>query len=164
MTQQKKLVLLATLGSAALLFGAFGFQYIGGYLPCKMCLWQRWPHAAAIVIGAAVLAGGSRALIWLGVLAAALTAAIGFFHAGVEWGWWPGPASCTGGGLDMGAMSGSDLLSMDAPTGLVMCDEIVWSFGGLSMAGWNAILSVGLMGIWLLAARARQVRQVRRSA
>jgi disulfide bond formation protein DsbB len=148
------LTLLAALGSLAMLLGAFGFQHIGGYLPCKMCLWQRWPHAAAILIGALILLGGPRLLAWAGALAALTTAAIGAFHAGVEWGWWPGPSSCTGGGLDLGTMSGGDLLSMDAPTGLVMCDEIVWSLAGLSMAGWNAIISFGLVLIWVAAARA----------
>ena len=65
-------VLIATLGSAALLLGAFGFQHIGGYAPCQMCLWQRWPHAAAIAIGVIVLFGAPRALIWLGALSLAI--------------------------------------------------------------------------------------------
>ena len=60
-------VLLATLGSAALLLGAFAFQHLGGLAPCKLCLWQRWPHAAAIIIGIIVLFGAPRALIWFGV-------------------------------------------------------------------------------------------------
>jgi disulfide bond formation protein DsbB len=147
------LIALATLGSAALLLGAYGFQHIGGLLPCKMCLWQRWPHAAAIAIGVVLMIGGPRPLIWAGALAAAATSLIGFYHAGVEWRWWPGPSSCTGGGLDLGAMGGSDLLSMDAPTGLVLCDEVVWSLMGLSMAGWNGVISLGLAVIWVLAAR-----------
>ncbi len=150
---RKNLTLIATLGSAAVLLGAYGFQHIGGLLPCKMCLWQRWPHAAAILIGVALLWGGPRVLIWAGALAAAVTSFIGFYHAGVEWRWWPGPSSCTGGGLDLGAMTGGDLLSMDAPTGLVLCDEIVWSLFGLSMAGWNGAISLGLVVIWVLAAR-----------
>ena len=147
------LIALATLGSAALLLGAYGFQHIGGLLPCKMCLWQRWPHAAAIAIGVVLMMGGPRPLIWAGALAAAATSLIGSYHAGVEWRWWPGPSSCTGGGLDLGAMGGSDLLSMDAPTGLVLCDEVVWSLMGLSMAGWNGVISLGLAVIWVLAAR-----------
>ena len=150
------LVLLATLGSAGLLITAFSFQYLGGYLPCKMCLWQRWPHAIAIVIGVLILVGGPRLLAWAGAAAAAATAGIGFYHAGVEWKWWPGPSSCTGGGLDLGGMSGGDLLSMDAPTGLVMCDEIVWSLFGLSMAGWNGIASLVLVAIWVAAALTRK--------
>ncbi|MDW4497705.1 disulfide bond formation protein B [Sulfitobacter sp. D35] len=145
---------LATLGSAALLIGAFAFQHLGGYAPCKMCLWQRWPHGVAVAAGAVWLASVPRvALIWLGALAAATTALIGAYHAGVEWRWWPGPASCSGGGLDLGTMSGADLLSTDGPVGLVMCDEVVWSLFGLSMAGWNAFLSLVLVVFWLRAAR-----------
>ena len=149
----RTLVLLATLGSAALLLGAFGFQHIGGLLPCKLCLWQRWPHAAAILIGAAILLGAPRALAWLGALATATTAGIGIYHAGVEWRWWPGPTSCSGGGTDLGGMSGSDLLSLDTPAGIIMCDEIVWQFLGLSMAGWNAIFALVLTALWIAAAR-----------
>lgn len=150
---RKTLILLATFGSAALLLGAFGFQHLGGLAPCKLCLWQRWPHAAAILIGAVLLAGGHRLLAWLGALAAAATAGIGLYHAGVEWGWWPGPTSCTGGGMDLGTMTGGDLLSMDGPMGVVMCDEVVWQMAGLSMAGWNAVISLGLAAIWIAAAR-----------
>lgn len=149
----RTLVLLATLGSAALLLGAFGFQHIGGLLPCKMCLWQRWPHAAAVIIGAAILLGGPRVLAWLGAVAAATTGAIGVYHAGVEWRWWPGPSSCSGGGADLGAMDGGALLSLDTPAGVIMCDEIVWQFLGLSMAGWNAVIAFALMALWIMAAR-----------
>jgi disulfide bond formation protein DsbB len=149
----RSLVLLATLGSAALLLGAFGFQHIGGLLPCKMCLWQRWPHAAAILIGALILLGGPRLLAWAGALAATTTGAIGVYHAGVEWGLWPGPASCSGAGAGLVGLSGADLLSTEGPAALVMCDEVVWQLAGLSMAGWNALLSFGLMGLWILAAR-----------
>ena len=151
----RSLVILATLGSAFLLITAFGFQYLGGYLPCKLCYWQRWPHAAAILIGAIILMGGSRLLAWAGAAAAAATALIGIYHAGVEWKWWPGPSSCTGGVLDLGTMSGGDLLSMDAPTGLVLCDEIVWQLFGLSMAGWNALFSLVLVALWVAAATRR---------
>lgn len=152
MTRQT-LILLATLGSAALLLGAFGFQHLGGLPPCKLCLWQRWPHAAAVVIGGVLLMGGHRALAWLGAFAAATTAGIGIYHAGVEWGWWPGPSSCTGGGMNLGTMSGGDLLSMDGPMGVVMCDDVVWQLGGLSMAGWNAAFSLLLAAVWVAAAR-----------
>ncbi len=153
MMSRNKYVLLATLGSAALLLGAFGFQYLGGMAPCKLCLWQRWPHGAAIFVGLFVLFGGPRVLVWLGAAAVATTGAIGVYHAGVEWKWWPGPSSCTGGGMDLGALSGNDLLSMDAPSGLVMCDEIVWQLFGLSMAGWNAVICAVLLGLWVAAAR-----------
>ncbi len=150
---QRALILLATLGSAAMLLGAFAFQHIGGFAPCKMCFWQRWPHGAAVLIGVLLLLGGPRLMIWAGAAAAAITSGIGFYHAGVEWRWWPGPTSCSGSGADFGAMSGSDLLSTDTPSGIVMCDEIVWQLLGLSMAGWNAVISLGLVCIWMIAAR-----------
>lgn len=150
-----RLVLLATLGSAAVLLGAYGFQHLGGLAPCKLCLWQRWPHGAAIVLGIVILLGAPVWLGWFGALAVTVTGAIGVYHAGVEWKWWPGPSSCTGGGMDLGALSGSDLLSVDAPSGLVMCDEIVWQLFGLSMAGWNAVICAGLLALWIASVRTR---------
>ena len=144
-----QLILAAAGGSLALLAGAFLFQSLG-YLPCKMCLWQRWPHAAAIAIGVLALTLPHKVWAYFGALAAATTAAIGVYHTGVEKDWWEGPTSCTGGGL--GGLSGDSLLSLDAP-GIIMCDEVAWSFAGLSMASWNAVFSLGLMVIWLIAAR-----------
>lgn len=146
------LLILAAVGSLAMLLGAFGFQHLGGLAPCKMCLWQRWPHAAAVGIGALIALTGERSLAWFGALAAATTGAIGVFHAGVEWKWWEGPSSCTGGGTGLGGLSGSDLLSTDAPVALVMCDDIVWQFLGLSMAGWNAVISFALAALWIMGA------------
>jgi len=148
-------IALAAFGSAALLLGAYGFQHLGGLLPCKMCLWQRWPHAAAVVIGLLLWAGGPRALAWLGALSAATTAGIGAFHAGVEWKWWDGPASCSGGGNSLSGLSGADLLSTTAPVDLVMCDDIAWQMLGLSMAGWNAVASLALALLWVAAATKR---------
>lgn len=148
------LILLATLGSAALLSGAFAFQYIGGLHPCTLCLWQRWPHAAAIAIGLVALATGWRGLLWLGALAALATAGIGGFHVGVEQGWWQGLASCSAGSI--AGISTADLLNpavdVAAP---VRCDAVAWSLAGLSMAGWNMVLSLGLAGVWVLAALRR---------
>ncbi len=91
--------LLATLGSVALLLGAYGFQHLGGMAPCKLCLWQRWPHAAAILIGVLVLVTHRAQLAWLGAVAALGTAGIGMYHVGVEQGWWEGPTSCTSTGV-----------------------------------------------------------------
>ncbi len=149
---RNRFILLAAFGSAALLLGAFAFQHLGGLAPCKMCLWQRWPHAAAVLIGAAALATRGPALPALGALATLTTAVIGGYHMGVEYGWWEGPASCSGGS-GLGGMSGTDLLSMGGPTGVVMCDEIAWQMLGLSMAGWNMLASLGLALFWGLAAR-----------
>lgn len=144
------LILLAAGGSALLLAGAFIFQFLG-YLPCAMCLWQRWPHAAAILIGLVALAVPGWTLPVLGALAAAATSGIGVYHTGVENGWWPGPVSCTGGGG--GALSG-DLLSTEGPR-LIMCDQVSWELFTLSMASWNALFSAALVIVWIAAARAR---------
>ena len=145
---RRTLIGLATLGSMALLGGAFFFQFLG-YAPCKMCLWQRWPHAAAILIGgAAMVLGGERLLAWLGAAAALVTGGIGLYHTGVERDWWEGPTSCSGGGngLDMG-----NLLST-AGNDVVMCDQVTWQFLSLSMASWNAIVSFALVLLWIFAA------------
>ena len=151
----RNLMLLAAFGSLALLLGAFAFQALG-YAPCKLCLWQRWPHGAAIVVGVLVLALGPLALLGIaGALAALTTAGIGVYHTGVERGWWEGPTTCTGGGNALEGLSGSDLLSLEGPTGVVMCDEVAWAFAGLSMASWNALFSLVLAVIWVRAATAK---------
>ena len=149
---RRTLTLLATLGSAGLLGGAFAFQYLGGLAPCQLCLYQRWPHGAAILIGLLVLATGWRGIAWAGALAALATAGIGIFHVGVEQLWWEGLATCTVNTME--GLSGSDLLSTDITVGApAACDKIAWSMLGISMPGWNVILSLGLAGLWVLAAR-----------
>ena len=142
-------VIIAAGVSVALLGGAYVFEYFG-YPPCTMCYWQRWPHMAAIAIGVLALIIPARILGYLGALAALTTAAIGVFHSGVERKYWPGPSSCTGGGLD--ASSGADLLSIDGPV-LVMCDQVSWEMLGLSMASWNAVFSLIAVWLWIVAAR-----------
>ena len=149
----KQLGLLAAGGSAALLLAAFVFQALG-YAPCAMCIWQRYPHAVAIGAGV-FLAIGLAPLLFLavGAVSAATTAVIGVYHTGVERDWWQGPTSCTGSGLDLSNLTGSDLLpsASSGPSNLVMCDEVAWEFLTLSMASWNALWSVVLAGIWFLA-------------
>lgn len=147
---RSQLSLAAGLGSFALLLGAFGFQALG-YAPCQMCLWQRYPHALAAGLGALAFVVPLPILLVFGALAAFSTAGIGAFHAGVEQGWWPGPTACSGG--DIGSLSTDDLMNqiMNAP--LVRCDDIAWSLAGISMAGWNAILSLALALVWITALR-----------
>ena len=148
---RKTLMLLAAAGSLALIIGAWGFQTLG-FAPCKLCLWQRWPHYAAIGIGAATLLLGPYLLLALaGALSALTTAAIGGYHTGVERGWWEGPTSCSGSGNTLANMSGADLLSLDAPVEIVMCDEVAWSLFGLSMASWNVIASLIIAQLWFKA-------------
>ncbi len=151
---RKMAVLLAVFGSGAMLSGAFAFQIVGGMHPCTLCLWQRWPHAAAIVIGLLALVIPGRALPLLGA-AAATTVGIALFHTGVERHWWEGIASCTGNSL--AGLNAADLLNtaiVIAPP--VRCDEVPWEMFTLSMASWNGLASAGLVALWLTAARARQ--------
>lgn len=151
MTNFRRLILVAVGGSLGLLLGAFFFQYVIGLAPCKMCIWQRWPHAAAIAIGAAALALGNRALAWLGALAAGTTAAIGVFHTGVERGWWEGPTTCSS--ASPSGVSSDALFDQIMSAQLIRCDEVAWSFLSLSMASWNAVASLGLALVWIAAAR-----------
>jgi disulfide bond formation protein DsbB len=145
--------LLALLVPAGLLGGALASQYVGGLHPCEMCYWQRWPHGAAIVLaGAAFLfqatSPRARLLTILAALAIAVSGAIGVFHAGVELGWWQGLTRCTTGG----ALSLDELMKVP----LVRCDQVQWSLFGISMAGWNAILSLGsaaVIGVLLTRGR-----------
>lgn len=130
--------------STALLGGAFLFEYVGGLPPCKMCIWQRWAHAAIILFAGAGIMGFPRRLATALVLIAALSSVgIASYHAGVEWGLWLGPQGCTASlssNLSSAALV-DDLLA----TPVVRCDEVPWSLFGLSMAGWNALISVDIV-------------------
>jgi disulfide bond formation protein DsbB len=151
---RRELILIAAGGSFLLLAGAFLFQGLG-FAPCPLCLWQRWPHAAAVglgILGFVFWQGGAGRLLALaGALAALATAGLGLYHTGVERGWWEGPASCAGG-AGLGGLSGADLLSLEGPS-LILCTDVAWSLFGLSMASWNAVLSLLLAAIWVMAAR-----------
>lgn len=159
LTNRRTLIGLASLGSALLLLTAFGFQHLGGLKPCEMCLWQRWPHAAAIMIGAVALSGGraalGMALALVGGLAMLVNAAIALLHTGVERGWWVLNMACTGGAEDLGAMDIAALLDPTQGAPIVLCTEVAWSLMGLSMASWNGLASLALAGLWITAARAR---------
>ncbi|MDG1067711.1 MAG: disulfide bond formation protein B [Sulfitobacter sp.] len=144
-------LLFATAGSATLLLAAFAFQYLGGMAPCKLCLWQRWPHASAVIIGLLIMLTGEIKLAWLGALAALSTAFIGLYHVGVEQAWWEGPTSCTSSGVS--GVSAQDLMNQILAAPIVRCDDIAWQLAGISMAGWNALISLTLAALWVEAAR-----------
>ncbi|KEO60671.1 hypothetical protein DT23_12575 [Thioclava indica] len=140
----------AAAGSAFVLAGALMFQAIG-YAPCHLCIWQRWPHLAAIVIGLAILA--FRLPAWtalLGMLAALTTSGLGFYHSGVERHIFAGPSDCTSGAVSS-TLSAADLMAQINAAPLVRCDEIPWEMFGITMANLNAIGSLVLAGIWLWA-------------
>lgn len=148
-----KLSLLAGAGSAALLIAALGFQ-AAGYAPCDLCILQRWPHVAAVVVAALIWwTGRVRGLALLGMAAAGAAMGLAIYHAGVEMDLWEGPSHCTGTIGNLATMSAQDLLTRLQSAPVVRCDEVAWRFAGLSMAGWNAVLSAGLAIVWGMAAK-----------
>lgn len=141
---------IAAIG-AATLAGAWFFEYVLDIKPCPMCLEQRYAYYLVIVLGAVLALAAHRlprplVLAGLAVLALAAfgNAVFGAFHAGVEWGFWPGPATCSGTVGDLGS-AGTLLQRLDTVK-VVRCDEVQWRFLGLSLAGYNFLIS-GLMGL-----------------
>jgi disulfide bond formation protein DsbB len=143
---------LALLVPLGLLAGAYVSEYGFGLYPCEMCWWQRYAHFAALALAlAAWLAPAARVLLWLAALAIAVSAAIGLFHAGVEYGWWEGLTACT-----TTALSG-DPLDAILNTPVVRCDVAQWSLMGISLAGWNFLFSgAGALAVIILLRRAGQ--------
>ncbi len=144
--------------SAAMLAAAHAFQTFGGYAPCNLCLRQREVYWAALAVAVAGLGlvqvrrcldRGALALVLAAIFFAG--AVVAGFHAGVEWKWWPGPASCSGGGGALASGDLSDLLH-GARIRPPACDEAAWRLLGISMAGYNALISAGLATIGLVAA------------
>jgi disulfide bond formation protein DsbB len=147
--------LVLLLGSGGLLLGALFFQYLMGLPPCPLCHYQRWPHIAVLVLAAGALAIGPGSLRpWLlGLIGLVLLGgmAVAIFHAGVEQKWWAGLAVCEGGGDDT-AVGVDDITKALTQRPAPRCDQIAWSLFGLSMAAWNAILSLALAAFALRAA------------
>ncbi len=146
--------LVALLLPLALLGGAFGSQYFGGLYPCEMCWWQRYAHFAAIIpamlaFSAPASSARSRTLTLLAALAIAVSGAIGVYHAGVEAKIFEGFTTCTA--MSKG-LSPAEILQQINHAPLIRCDQIQFSFLGISMAGWNAILSLGGAALILLLA------------
>lgn len=147
---------LAIFVPAALLAGAYAFQYVGGLHPCEMCWWQRYAHFVAVAIGLAALLM-ARTALWRGLIALAALAMVasggfGIYHAGVEQKWWQGATACTAAPT---TGSTAQILADVMATPLIRCDAIPWSFAGISMAGWNAIFSLlaATTILWLIAKR-----------
>lgn len=137
-------------GPAALLGGALAFQYVGGLAPCEMCLWQRWALLAAIGLALAAWAlRHNRAVLRLSALAVLAGAGIAVFHMGVEQHWWKGITECA---APMVSGSSADIMGQIMAQPLIRCDAIPWSLFGLSMAGWNALIStlIGGLALWRL--------------
>jgi disulfide bond formation protein DsbB len=153
-TSAAQIALCAGAVSLALILGALGFQYMGGYPPCEICMWQRYPHFAAIAIG---MVGGmllsfgalppsvSKIIAAVALTCLAITGLIGVYHAGVEWHWWKGPSACTGSAFQLTG-------KLDLNAHVVSCEHAAWRMFGISMAGYNAVISLGaaILGFFLL--------------
>lgn len=147
------ILMAATVGSA------LGFEHIGGYIPCKLCLEQRMPYYVGIPLMALAALSSSlhfpsvltRGLLFIGGALMAYGVYMGVFHSGVEWGWWPGPADC---GAVVPAPSGGSGGVLDSLNTVIppSCDRAALRILGLSLAGWNAIASLVLAVIAFRAA------------
>ena len=142
----KQLISLASFASLALIMGAYSFEYIGGFLPCKLCYWQRYPHFLNILIFPIFYLFQMRSLIFIGMMSMLISTILAFYHVGVEQKYWLGPNSCTNSSIEN--LTTDQLLDqiMNAP--LVRCDEIAWELIGVSMAGWNVLISFCLFLTW----------------
>ena len=150
-------IVIAIVGAAAIL-GAFFFQYGLGLQPCPLCLEQRIAYYFAIPLALIVAFAASRgaaraplaAALVLIALAMLLNAGLGVYHAGVEWKFWPGPTDCAGPVTSLGRAS--DLMRQLRNVTIVRCDEAAWRFLGLSLAGYNVLISLALaaIAVWAL--------------
>jgi disulfide bond formation protein DsbB len=144
-------MIIAAAGAATLV-GAWIFQYGFGYQPCPLCLEQRIPYYIAVPLAALVAIwaqrGASRNVLIGGLvfimLALLWGTYLGVYHAGAEWKWWPGPQDCAGAGFTPGA---GGLLQQMQTTRVIRCDEAAWRFLGLSLAGYNALITLALSAI-----------------
>jgi disulfide bond formation protein DsbB len=142
----RQAALAIALGAAATIGGALVFEHVFGYVPCKLCLIQRNPYYIAIPLGLAVALlppRWTRAGLWLLALVFVVSAGLGAYHSGVEWGFFAGPSDC-GGGAGAGAGNVGDFLNQLQNTRVVSCTEAAWRFLGLSLAGWNVLISLAL--------------------
>ena len=132
--------LLLALASAAILLAALALQYLGGLPPCPLCIWQRWPYVALIALGLLGWRWRPRALLAIAALVLLGGAGIAAYHVGIEHGWWALPAGCVAGGAADSVEELKRLLAEAPPA----CDQVGFTFIGLTLAGWNLVASLAL--------------------
>lgn len=153
----RRVILVVGLASLALIAGAWFFELVLHLRPCKLCLEQRAPHYAAIGIAALALPFARKRPVQIAALAVLAglmlwSLGLGVYHSGVEWGWFAGPNDC--GGTPAPAPGNvADFMRQLETTRIVSCTEAAWRFLGLSLAGWNALASLGLLALSLLGLR-----------
>ncbi len=157
LTMQRAAALIACVAFATIA-GAWIFEAFG-YLPCELCLKQRIAYYVGVPLAAVTLLSvqrfpsAARLLLWAAALLWLGSALFGVYHAGVEWGFWPGPTACTGAGTTAGSMD--DFMKQLQTTQVVQCDKVAIRIFGLSLAGWNAVISAGLSALAVIGARAK---------
>lgn len=155
MTSLSRARLFAVMVPTLLLGGALASQYIGHLVPCEMCVWQRWPHFVAILFALFAIAARSnpfvsRVACGFAALAILVSGGIAVAHAGVEYHWWHGFTTCAAPATHGG--SAADILKAIMAAPIVRCDVPQWSLWGVTLAGWNALFSIGfgLSILWLI--------------
>ena len=155
-------VFLLALGT---IVGAWGFQIIGGYIPCELCNQERMPYYVGIPLALVALAsawyGGptwlTRGVFLITALVFAWGTYLAGYHTGAEYGWWPGPTDCSSNG-GPATVNASDLLNQIQNIQVVSCTEVTWRMFGLSFAGWNTVISAGLAVAGLFGAFLTRMR------
>jgi disulfide bond formation protein DsbB len=151
--------LAITLIAFATIAGAWIFEAFG-YLPCELCLKQRWAYYTGVPLAAVAALVAvrneklARPLLWLLALLFVGSMIFGFYHSGVEWGFWPGPTACTGSATSAGSMD--DFMKQLQTTQVVQCDKVAIRILGLSLAGWNAVISAAMSALAAMGARAKR--------
>ncbi len=159
---QLKIAAVVLLGMMAIIASVLAFQHIGGYIPCALCLEQRIPYYVGMpIVFLAIVSSWlrwpmkfTRGLLFLVFVALCVTALQGAYHSGIEWGWWQGPAACSA--AVGGASSTESLLTQLATTRPPSCNEAAGRFLGLSFAGWNVVVALGLAVIAFKGAFGRE--------
>jgi disulfide bond formation protein DsbB len=147
-------LLLVLVASIAVIAGAFLFEYVGHLAPCEICLAERWPYYVAIAMSLMALATGARRpALWLAllVLVFMVSTGLGAYHVGVEQHWIAGPTACTGSDIGV-AKTVEELKRLMESQQSVRCDVVQWTFFGVSLAGFNLLISLGLLGIVVIGA------------
>ena len=135
----KQLISIASFSSMAVILAAYYFEYIGGLFPCKLCYWQRYPHFLNILIFPLFYFFSMRSLIFIGTGSMFVSTILAFYHVGVEKKYWQGPNSCSNSSIE--GLTTDQLLDQIMSSPIVRCDEIAWELIGISMAGWNVLIS-----------------------
>ena len=144
--------------AAAAILSRPGFEHLGGYAPCELCLEQRYAYYAGVPLLFLALvalerraAARRRVLFVIVALAFLANAALGVYHAGAEWQFWPGPAACSGS--QQITTNAGDMLEALQQTNVVRCDQAAWRLAGISFAGWNVVASLLIVLLSIRATR-----------